>query len=101
MFNANRPPSRHKDPPQNLGLDLPLDDAVPIYVDDDTDSEDAFEIGMDKAVKNSNKKVNNKFDDFDDEILAESNAFKGEKVEICDEFNMHDFLNQSGHKRKI
>ena len=55
-----RPPSRHKDPPQNLGLDLPAhhpdeigNPAGPMFVDDDSDSGDAFEIGIAKANKKS------------------------------------------------
>ena len=48
-----RPPSRHKDPPMNLGLDFPQDDNPPMDVDDDCDSEDAFEIGIANANKKS------------------------------------------------
>ena len=49
-FNANmRPPSRHKDPPQNLGLDLPPDDDDLPSLDEDSDSSDEFEIGIEKA----------------------------------------------------
>ena len=55
-----RPPSRHKDPPQNLGLDLPghnpdefVNPSVPMILDDDSDSGDAFEIGIAKANKKS------------------------------------------------
>lgn len=58
--NLQRPPSRHKDPPQNLGLDLPAhhqDDmgnqGQPMFLDDDSDSEDAFEIGIANANKKS------------------------------------------------
>ena len=46
--NAARPPSRHKDPPQNQGLDLPEDDDQPFF-DEDQDSEDSFEIGIIQA----------------------------------------------------
>ena len=56
-----RPPSRHKDPPQNLGLDLPAQHVdefgnpigVPMILDDDSDSGDAFEIGIANANKKS------------------------------------------------
>jgi len=55
-----RPPSRHKDPPQNLGLDLPANQdefgnpiGVPMILDDDSDSGDAFEIGIANANKKS------------------------------------------------
>lgn len=54
-----RPPSRHKDPPQNLGLDLPVQNVdefgnpLPMFVDDDSDSGDAFEIGIANANKKS------------------------------------------------
>lgn len=51
--NLQRPPSRHKDPPQNLGLDLPMEENPPVYVDDDSDSGDAFEIGIANANKKS------------------------------------------------
>lgn len=46
--NVVRPPSRHKDPPQNQGLDLPEDDGQH-YFDEDHDSEDEFEIGIIQA----------------------------------------------------
>lgn len=46
-MGAYRPPSRHKDPPMNLGLDLPVED-VP-YLDEDSEDSFGFEIGMDKA----------------------------------------------------
>lgn len=55
-----RPPSRHKDPPQNLGLDLPANQdefgnpvGGPMILDDDSDSGDAFEIGIANANKKS------------------------------------------------
>lgn len=63
FYNAaaglQRPPSRHKDPPQNLGLDLPahnfdeFGNPLPMFVDDDSDSGDAFEIGIANANKKS------------------------------------------------
>lgn len=62
-MNAQRPPSRHKDPPQNVGLDLPMEDAMPLYVDEDYDSGDAFEIGMNKA----NRSKHNQYEDDDSE----------------------------------
>lgn len=37
----------------NLGLDFPQDDNPPMDVDDDCDSEDAFEIGIANANKKS------------------------------------------------
>ena len=46
--NVVRPPSRHKDPPQNQGLDLPEDDGQH-YFAEDHDSEDEFEIGIIQA----------------------------------------------------
>lgn len=48
-MGANRPPSRHKDPPQNLGLDLPVEDVQ--YFDDDSEDSFGFEIGIDNANK--------------------------------------------------
>ena len=48
-FNAQRPPSRHKDPPQNQGLELPPDDEDIPSLDEDSDSSDEFEIGIEKA----------------------------------------------------
>ena len=53
-----RPPSRHKDPPQNLGLDLPTaaqpEEGNPqVFVDDASDSGDAFEVGIANANKKS------------------------------------------------
>lgn len=48
-----RPPSRHKDPPMNLGLDLPLEETPHVFVDDDSDDGDAFEIGIANANKKS------------------------------------------------
>ncbi len=46
--NAIRPPSRHKDPPQNMGLDLPSDQEVP-SLDEDSGSSEEFEIGIAQA----------------------------------------------------
>lgn len=44
-----RPPSRHKDPPQNLGLDLP-DDAEDLpSLDEDSDTSEEFEIELARA----------------------------------------------------
>lgn len=52
-FAAMRPPSRHKDPPQNQGLELPPPEAeeeIPT-VDEDEDSLDEFEIGIQNAAQ--------------------------------------------------
>lgn len=47
---AIRPPSRHKDPPQNIGLDLPPPDSDDLpSIEDDSDSSDEFEIGIENA----------------------------------------------------
>ncbi len=54
-----RPPSRHKDPPQNLGLDLPVEEVPNVILDDDSDSGDAFEIGIANANKRSLHHYNN------------------------------------------
>lgn len=58
-FNAMRPPSRHKDPPQNIGLDLPPneEDDLP-SLDEDSDSSDEFEIGIENAGGLNAKKRN-------------------------------------------
>ena len=48
-FNAMRPPSRHKDPPQNTGLELPPDEDDLPSLDEDSDSSDEFEIGIENA----------------------------------------------------
>jgi hypothetical protein len=48
-MGAIRPPSRHKDPPKNLGLELPPDDYQPGYIDNDSDSSFGFEVGLDNA----------------------------------------------------
>jgi len=49
---GQRPPSRHKDPPQNTGLDLPDydqdQDDLP-SVDEDSDSSEEFEIELARA----------------------------------------------------
>ena len=48
-----RPPSRHKDPPLNCGLDLPEDSAgddLP-SLDEDSDSSEEFEIELARAGK--------------------------------------------------
>jgi hypothetical protein len=45
-----RPPSRHKDPPQNTGLDLPDYDQDDLpSLDEDSDSSEEFEIELAKA----------------------------------------------------
>lgn len=49
--NPHRPPSRHKDPPQNLGLEFPIEDITPPYVVEDSDSDCGFEIGIANAGK--------------------------------------------------
>lgn len=55
-----RPPSRHKDPPLNLGLDLPAyEEGHHMFVDDASDSDDAFEIG----IANANKKSHHNYND--------------------------------------
>jgi len=46
-----RPPSRHRDPPLNTGLDLPeAEDDLP-SLDEDSDSSDEFEIELARASK--------------------------------------------------
>ena len=50
-MGAMRPPSRHKDPPKALNLELPPEDMTPPYVDDDSDSSFGFEIGIDNVSK--------------------------------------------------
>jgi hypothetical protein len=45
-----RPPSRHKDPPQNTGLDLPDYDQDDLpSLDEDSDSSEEFEIELARA----------------------------------------------------
>ena len=41
-----RPPSRHKDPPMNTGLDFPTEDFAHPFVVEDSDSDCGFEIGI-------------------------------------------------------
>lgn len=46
---AIRPPSRHKDPPQNQGLGEMYEGEDLNSLEDDGSSDDAFEIGIAKA----------------------------------------------------
>lgn len=57
-----RPPSRHKDPPQNIGLDLPPDEDDLPSLDEDSDSSDQFEIGIENAGGLREKKLNIQLD---------------------------------------
>ena len=57
-FNGVRPPSRHKDPPQNVGLDLPPEEDDLNSLDEDSDSSDEFEIGIENAGGLHGKKRN-------------------------------------------
>lgn len=57
--NAMRPPSRHKVPSQNVGLELPPDDEDIPVLDEDSDSSDEFEIGIEKAGGFYPQKVSN------------------------------------------
>lgn len=84
-----RPPSRHKDPPLNLGLDLPPEDNNPhVFVLDDSDNEDAFEIGISNANK---KKTNN---NVSNNINTQNNFFQSIYV--------NDFMNnQVVNRRRI
>lgn len=52
-----RPPSRHKEPPKSLGLDLPPHQDDP-YIDEDSDDSFGFEIGLDLAAKQQNNNNN-------------------------------------------
>jgi hypothetical protein len=50
MMYGMRPPSRHNDPTMNQGLDLPNEEYFnPPFFDEDSDSSDGFEIGLQKA----------------------------------------------------
>lgn len=87
-LGAQRPPSRHKEPNKNLGLDLPLDDTH--YVDIDSDDSFGFEIGLDNAALKQKKKD------------SENSLDRGDYfVEVSDDVIMNDFLNSSGNKRGI
>lgn len=104
-YNGNgaglqRPPSRHKDPPQNLGLDLPnhhQDDfgnnGPPLFLDEDSDSGDAFEIG----IANANKKSIHQYlqnDDSMDSFAKQSNrAVEISGSEFPPDFTINDFMN--------
>ena len=63
---GQRPPSRHKDPPQNTGLDLPDYDQDDLpSLDEDSDSSEEFEIELAKASRsrpfNKNQNPNNQY----------------------------------------
>lgn len=90
-LGAQRPPSRHKEPPQNLGLDLPYDNDG-LCVDEDYDSGDAFEIGLDKA----NKSKNMMFQDEDSEDSfnrREDSSGNNINDNNMNDMIMNDFLN--------
>jgi hypothetical protein len=72
-------------------LDLPNDDGI-IYVDEDLDSSNDFEIGI---VNAGNKK--NKRQDSDNSFDRQSS----DGIEIQDDVGINDFLNSSGTKRTI
>ena len=82
MGQSMRPPSRHKDPPQNLGLDLPADD-IP-YLDDDSEDSFGFEIGIDKANNKKKTKQEASEDSFD------RNSSDG--FQMTEDFNGNAFL---------
>lgn len=90
-MGAQRPPSRHKDPPQNLGLDLPMEDNGALCVDEDYDSGDAFEIGLDKA--NKSKHIFQDEDSDDSFNRQNSSGNRGDGFEVANDINMNDFLN--------
>ena len=74
-MGAIRPPSRHKDPPKNLGLDLPPEDFNPGYIDNDSDSSFGFEVGLDNAnvVQNNQMNGQNKINmESGDDVVAGS-----------------------------
>ena len=105
-----RPPSRHKDPPQNLGLDLPghgggLDEPNhQMFVDDDSDSGDAFEIGIAKANKKSINLYNNLQEDDSMDQLPPKNSNRALEVsgsEFPPDFTVNDFMNSQANRRRI
>ena len=63
-WGALRPPSRHKEPTQNLGLELPMDDVTAPLVDNDSDSSCEFEMGIQNAEVHKGKKIDDS-DSFD------------------------------------
>jgi hypothetical protein len=72
-----RPPSRHKDPPQNLGLDLPDDvDDLP-SLEEDSDTSEEFEIELARA---SRHRPMNKKDSEKNGQQAALNAFPQSKT---------------------
>lgn len=84
--NVMRPPSRHKDPPQNIGLDLPVEEGA--YLDNDSDSSFGFENGIDNA---PNNQLPN----------ADSDSFERHDSSKEDATPNNEFLNQSGNKKAI
>ena len=89
-MGAYRPPSRHKDPPLNLGLDLPMED-VP-FLDEDSEDSFGFEIGIDKANKKKLKIKKFTQEDSDDSFDRTNHPLQVE--------DMNDVMNSTG-KRKI
>lgn len=90
-MGSQRPPSRHKEPTLNQGLDLPPEDHV--FIDEDSDSDQDFEIGIDKASSSKKKK-------FLDEDSFEPNNDSIDGFEMAEDFNMDSFLNNN-NKRVI
>ena len=87
-MGAYRPPSRHKDPPLNLGLDLPAEDMP--FLDEDSEDSFGFEIGIDKANKRRMRVKRFNQEDSDDSFDARP----------PEEDERNDYLNSTG-KRKI
>jgi hypothetical protein len=73
---------------------------MPLCVDEDYESGDAFEIGMDKA-----NKVKGKFKVYQDEdsegSFERENSSGNKGDDFVPDLNMNDFLNQSGNRRRI
>ena len=110
-MGAYRPPSRHKDPPMNLGLDLPNEDMP--YLDEDSEDSFGFEIGIDKANQQKQKMKVKRFTQDDSEESFERKSSEGRVGGIggfmnnynnnqqVDDFHANDHLMNSSGKRKI
>ncbi len=87
-----------------MGLDLPQEDNPHVFVDDDSDSGDAFEIG----IANANKKSIHNYNFMADEESIDSFAKPSNRgglgidtaapqlmsgPEIIQDFNMNDYMN--------
>jgi hypothetical protein len=94
-MGAHRPPSRHKDPPQNLGLELPNEDVL--FLDEDSEDDFGFEIGIDNAHKKRGHNAKNRKVESDDSFDRNSSGHV-DGIQMVEDFNAQDFLNSSGKR---